>query len=960
MGEKKVNRKKIKKLKKALKVIYYFILIELLNPKQSGLDPYKKSPVKRFLTEKLPGNHQSAVKVHIKGKVNDVGYRRWLKRKATLEKIKCYFYTKGGKEVKAIIIGHHSKLEPFIKEAWKGNQKSKVERIDTFWFNKPVKEIALSNDTSDATEDIGWSQETVDLFLNTLDYLKPIMQKYNEYEDLESISNSSEIERARKNRKSPGFKMGNLNYFMLKDRYLGTQNSLSSNVNSIIRSIGDHKQLTKDKLSQAKLPTPKGEIFTEYEEAVRYFKKHKFPFVIKPVSGSYGDGITVDVRTTSSFKVAWNYAKQYHEQIILEEMVKGIDMRILVAGGKSVAALLRVPANIIGDGKNTIRELIEMKNEKRLKNPRLKKALIIPDGYTEAFLKRQGYHFESIVPKNEVVFLHLKANIQAGADSIGVMEYMHPDLLELASEAAKAFDVTDYWGVDLMVERLDKPRNEQSCKIIEMNSRANIYNVQFPIHGQENDAAQALVDYFESLSKDNNETIQSLKIKITGLLRTQLMEEIVNKARNYNLNGKIIKRSYTKKTSALELSVEGEKYDIIAFINDLYLFRNEKKGIIDGVTLQPVDHLRHEHLKEIETDDSDDMQYKIITPLKLDEIKVSQTQLIETYGSPEEDNRQLFLMKLREKGFKAEHLYEELIKITDSKKGYGIVGYRHSSIFADTVTERLYPLKRILALNGLPISRGVRFRVAEQNQAIAYFNYFKVKLIATRILADELYTRRISTAKELKKFWKISKKLGANYIYLERETKGYKVCIPVIGESTCGALLLKPTQIVGDGKKTIEQLIQAKNKERQKNTWYQNQLIEWDQRLKNRLDSKALGANSILPKGEVFQLENSLRFTLGGESYNIENQMHQDFKKYAVQAVKSIPGLKFAFVYMTIPEPQDTAQNQQWVIDQIDSNPRAMMFHYPWRGKTVDLAGKVLDELSLGSNTIWMQTEEEK
>ena len=94
---------------------------------------------------------------------------------------------------------------------------------------------------------------------------------------------------------------------------------------------------------------------------------------------------------------------------------------------------------------------------------------------------------------------------------------------------------------------------------------------------------------------------------------------------------------------------------------------------------------------------------------------------------------------------------------------------------------------------------------------------------------------------------------------------------------------------------------------------------------------------------------------IGGETIAIDHYLHDDFKEKAVEAVKAIPGLNFAFVHMIVPCPDEPACGQPWVISTVETEPLAAMFHYPWKGQPCNIVEKIVAKLCLGEHVIWLE-----
>src|SRR5690554_2526482 len=382
---KKITRTRVRRY---AKVSYYKTLCMLLNPKDFGLDPYENSVLKRKLTTLIPGKQNSAVYLKISGKVTRVGYASWLWRRARVRGLECKTYERNGR-VEAVIIGAGAKIERVILSAWKGTRRATVEDVKEYWYNKPVKSGAERDLL--AKKQVSWSQGTADCITDTLELVSSITRKPNTYTATGKLVGTDELIRVAKKQDILFVRCSRKEvFFVSPTKKIGLQRSQRTRVSSIVHALADHKQLAKDFLQESGLPVPRGKVFTNLSEAKDFLKEAGRPLVVKPAVGLNGSGVTVDIRSEDSLEAAWEYAKNYHEKIVLEEMIQGVDIRVVVIGGRAKAALFRVPANVIGDGVSTVENLVQEKNMLRLGNPRLKKNLIIPDAYSDSYLERQG------------------------------------------------------------------------------------------------------------------------------------------------------------------------------------------------------------------------------------------------------------------------------------------------------------------------------------------------------------------------------------------------------------------------------------------------------------------------------------------------------------------------------------------------------------------------------------------
>ena len=238
--------------------------------------------------------------------------------------------------------------------------------------------------------------------------------------------------------------------------------------------IMENKVVTKKVLAEKGFRVPKGYEVSSIEEALQKFNyiKNK-PIVIKPKSTNFGLGITIFKNGTSlleNYTKAIEFALKEDKDILIEEFIEGTEYRFFVIEGKTEAVLLRVPANVTGDGKHTIRELVEIKNVNPLRGDAKKTPLKkIELGEIEQLqLSEQGLNFESILAENEVAYLRENSNISTGGDSIDMTDEVHESYKKLAVEIAEAM-MAKVCGVDLIIPNIKDECSKDNYGVIEAN-----------------------------------------------------------------------------------------------------------------------------------------------------------------------------------------------------------------------------------------------------------------------------------------------------------------------------------------------------------------------------------------------------------------------------------------------------------------------------------------------------------
>lgn len=303
--------------------------------------------------------------------------------------------------------------------------------------------------------------------------------------------------------------------------------------------ICTNKQATRERLIKAEVPTPKGKNFNieNVEEILSYVKELGYPIVVKPTFGSLGKGVHINVQTKEQLINGIEAIKKFgYDDIIVEQYFKGEDYRLYVVGDKVVAATKRVRANIIGNGKNTIEELIQLKNKKRKENPYLRTKLIKIDENLQDVLTKQKLTLQSVPRVDEIIYLREVANISAGGDPIDATSTLPTNIKKIAIEAIKAIPGMVHGGVDILVHKND-------CTVIEINSTADILMHIFPAEGKPKNIPAAIIDHYFPETIDNSGLNEKLYFGYRQI-RRHLLKGIVQSYQVIDAPKKLYKTRY--------------------------------------------------------------------------------------------------------------------------------------------------------------------------------------------------------------------------------------------------------------------------------------------------------------------------------------------------------------------------------------------------------------------------------
>jgi cyanophycin synthetase len=265
------------------------------------------------------------------------------------------------------------------------------------------------------------------------------------------------------------------------------QATLSNNTSILAVELACDKEGTKNILGNAGVPVPRGtviEYLDELEQAIA--DVGGYPIVIKPLDGNHGRGITININGVEEAELAYDLASSASttRSVIVERYYQGNDHRVLVIDGKVVAVAERVPAHVTGNGKDTVKQLIDLTNQDSRRGNGHDNVLtkIIVDQTSLAVLKKQGYDIDSVLPAQEVVYLRATANLSTGGVAIDRTDEIHPRNIWLAQRVAKIIGL-DIAGIDIVTSDISKPLDETKGVIVEVNAAPGFRMHAAPSYG---------------------------------------------------------------------------------------------------------------------------------------------------------------------------------------------------------------------------------------------------------------------------------------------------------------------------------------------------------------------------------------------------------------------------------------------------------------------------------------------
>jgi GNAT-family acetyltransferase (TIGR03103 family) len=270
-------------------------------------------------------------------------------------------------------------------------------------------------------------------------------------------------------------------------RSIRCRESLSELTSAVALSICDDKAMTRRIVQAAGVRVPE-EVEASDREEVRGMLARHGSLVVKPARGEQGRGVAVDLDTIESVEQAIGLARQVSAEVLVESFHAGQDLRLIVIGFKLIAAAVRRPAEVVGNGRDTVRQLIERQSRRRAAATGGESRIPL-DLETERCVAKAGFAMDD-VPRAGVCFpVRKAANLHTGGTIHDVTDQLHPALAEAAVAVARAIDIPVV-GVDFIVADPTEP----DYVFIEANERAGLAN------HEPQPTAQAFVDLLFPLS----------------------------------------------------------------------------------------------------------------------------------------------------------------------------------------------------------------------------------------------------------------------------------------------------------------------------------------------------------------------------------------------------------------------------------------------------------------------------
>lgn len=252
--------------------------------------------------------------------------------------------------------------------------------------------------------------------------------------------------------------------------------------------ISNDKMLTEKCLKLANVSTTNSlELsYNEYDKGEAFINSTSSPKVEKPLNLANGRGVFLNV-TKDDFEDIWRRCISIQKQrkiknpkVLIQDMIKGFEVRVVIVEGKILSATLRTPAYVVGDGETTISGLIDQKNKIRELNGYFKSKKLKKNDDVIKYLSGKDLSLDTVLKKDELCITYPISNLINGGENIVITKLLNSKVLEIARDAVAAIPGLHTAGVDVMIENLES----ENPKILEVNKAPALQLNYYPYIGE--------------------------------------------------------------------------------------------------------------------------------------------------------------------------------------------------------------------------------------------------------------------------------------------------------------------------------------------------------------------------------------------------------------------------------------------------------------------------------------------
>ena len=263
---------------------------------------------------------------------------------------------------------------------------------------------------------------------------------------------------------------------------------------AIAEAIASDKDLTKSLLTSCGVSVPRGEVVSTADQAWEVAQSLGTAVAIKPTDANHGRGVSLELRGEQEVRAAFKVASDQGSEVLVEQFISGNEHRLLVVGGRVVAAARGENAWVRGDGLHTVRELVDLQlnadpRRGRSEDHPLNLVEVDNDAVVQLDLQRQGLSADAVPSEGQRVLIQRNGNV-----AIDCTDDVHPDVAHQVALAARVVGL-DIAGVDLVAEDISRPLTEQGGAIVEVNAGPGLLMHLRPAEGLPRPVGRDIVDH---------------------------------------------------------------------------------------------------------------------------------------------------------------------------------------------------------------------------------------------------------------------------------------------------------------------------------------------------------------------------------------------------------------------------------------------------------------------------------
>ncbi|MBB3230167.1 acylphosphatase [Halomonas stenophila] len=694
-------------------------------------------------------------------------------------------------------------------------------------------------------------------------------------------------------------------------------------INSIVSAkLCRDKKIASDIVRDAGINAPESYSFRgNRKERACKITSDFFPCVVKPHSSYGGKGISLDIDDYEKLSVAFDRAALESETVIIERQITGDDYRLYVVDGSVVAVSQRFEAHVVGDGKHSVRELVNKKNKERRKNPRLRKLLIKIDDRAVDILKAQGETLGNIPEKGKVVKLRDVRNVSSGGENLDVTDFVHPAFCDIAAKINSLFPGIYSSGIDLIAEDIRKSPEGQDWGFIEININGSIVHHNLGNFDSSRNVAKSAISGLFYPSYINDKKSITLSLEYSKSDKGKIEELLVRETALREVAGEVdfgeekIKVSLSGRKQAVDDIVTTLQWLLkkevdLPFLNNGTKSLHGSKGFYSysgACVAQPISYGERRSLFSRSS--------------ALHQQLIVDAALARGLGVYRDNSRFIRV----EGGEETVWFYNSMPEMTTYGDRY--------------ISNSKHLTKLFLSSLGVSVPQGKAFGKENIEDAWSFAKSIGLPVVVKHS-GGKGVTASIKDEDSFRSAWHHD---VSNIV--ERHVEGENFGLFVVNGRIICAARRAPAYVVGDGASSIRELVRQKDRKRRSNPYLGAKSFVVTDEMEVYLKSHGLTPDTVVDEGRKVRVTSVASIGNGGESHDVTDRVHPSWS----DIVKKVHGAFASCIHFGVnllaKDISLPPEDQEWAICGVNTNPEIAMHHFPASGEPRDAAGVLIDHI---------------